>query len=210
MNAINAVKEGTLSLRKASKQFGVPAATIYAKIKTNVVKKNRKGPTPYLTEMEERSIVDWIIECSKRGHPRTSIDIRFAAKEILVKFPRENPFKNNVPSYDWYKNFIKRHPDIKIRKPEALSVASSHISDQDLRGWWLQIDKYLKDNSLIDILQDPSRIANCDETKFDFNANPGKVVVEKLSRNSYFAQSGGNKKGITVLHTVSINLKFET
>lgn len=155
--------------------------------------KLRKGPSPFLNELEERSIVDWIIECSKRGHPRSSIDIRFAAKEILKRFPRKNPFKDNLPSYDWYKNFIKRHPDIKIRKPELLYLASSPMSEQDLRDSWLQMDMYFKDTLLIDILQDPSRVASCDETKFNFFANP---------------RVGGNKTAINVLHTVSLNQKF--
>lgn len=203
MKAINAVKSEKISIRSASKRFGVPPSTLYAKVKGDIDKKKRRGPTPFLTQKEERSIVDWIIECSKRGQPRTPIDVRFAAKGILDKFPRPTPFKDNIPSHHWYLQFVKRHHTIKARKPEALSVASSHISEQDLRGWWNQINNYFQESSLLALFNDRNRIANCDESMFQFNCNPGKVLVEKSSKNSYLAQVGGNKTGCTVLHTVS-------
>lgn len=201
--AVAAVKSGEKSYRDASKQFGVPTTTLFSKLKGYVFEKLRPGPTPYMTSTEETSIEEWIVNCSKRGHPRTPLDIRFAVKRILDEFPRSNPFTDNLPSYSWYRSFLRRHPNIKSRKPEALSVASANITENDLKGWWKENDKYFKENNLIGIFTDPRRIANCDESRFEFNACPGKVLVEKESKNSYMTQSGGNKSGCTVMHTVS-------
>lgn len=201
--AIDAVQSGGFSLRQAQKEFKVPKSTLSTKIGTNIGEKRRPGPSSVLTKEEESSIATWALQCSERGQPRTPLDIRFAAQTILKKFPRAQTFKNDLPSKKWYNCFMKRNPVLKVRKPEPLSSASANVAVQDLRGWWKTIDNYLENQQLKHVLNDPSRIANCDETLFEFNVKPGKVIVEKQSKNSYLAQKSGNKTGITVMHTVS-------
>lgn len=198
------MKSGTHSLRQAERDFNVPRSTICRKLNDENPQKHRKGKIPFLNKEEENSIAKWAIKCSQRGYPRTSQDIRLAAQRILVKFPRKTPFKNNLPSYDWFKSFLNRNTSVKVRKPEALSTASTNVTEADIRKWWNTIDHYLKQNNLIEIMTDSSRIANCDESFFEFNPKPGKVLVERESKNSYLSQNGGNKVGCTVLHTVSI------
>lgn len=154
-------------------------------------------------QVEEASITDWAIKCSSRGQPRTPLDIRFAAKAIIEKFPRKSVFKDNLPSHTWYQSFLRRNSSLKARKPEALSASSANVSEEDLKGWWTNIDQYLEENNLKHIMNCPERIANCDESMFEFNPKPGKVLVEKSSKNSYMSQMSGNKTGCTVLHTVS-------
>uniref|UniRef100_A0A336MIV7 CSON001214 protein n=1 Tax=Culicoides sonorensis TaxID=179676 RepID=A0A336MIV7_CULSO len=200
--AILSVTSGEKSIRQAAKHYGIPKSTLFDKVKGNIPKKLRNGPVGTITQEEESSIVDWVINCSKRGQPRTPTDIRFAVKSIIDQFPRDNPFKNNLPSHNWYKRFVQRNPRIKPRKPEALSSSSANVTEADLKGWWANINQYLEENRLIHIMKHPERIANCDESMFEFNAKPGKVLVEKDSKNSYMAQISGNKTGCTVLHTV--------
>lgn len=203
--AIDAVKCGSHSLRQAEKDYGVPRATIDRKMKGGPLDQqtNSPGIIPYLNLEEESSIAVWAIECSKRGQPRTPLDIRFAAKRILENVPRKTPFTHNIPSHHWYRDFQKRNPIVKSRKPEALSSASANVSEGDLRKWWFNIDLYLKENGYINIVQDASRIFNTDESMFLFNPKPVKVLVERTSKTSYMSQRGGNKTGVTVLHTVS-------
>lgn len=208
VNAVNAVKCGSHSEREAAKAFGVPRSTIHRKINDDNPTRLQPGNNPFLNPEEERSIANWAIDCSRRGHPRTPTDIRFAAKNILDHFPRKNPFKDNLPSYNWYTKFLKRNPSVKPRKPEALSTASTNISEADIRKWWNNIDSYLKINGYDDIIKNPSRVGNCDESMFEFNPKPGKVLVERESKNSYLAQNGGNKVGCTVLHTVSVSCHY--
>lgn len=203
-SAVESVKSGLNSLRKAQKIYNVPRSTLFSKLKGDVViEKHRPGPKATLSKEEESVISDWAIKCSARGHPRTPNDIRFAAKTILDEFPRKNKLKENLPSYKWYLNFLKRNPVLKSRKPEALSGASANVSENDLRNWWSGINQYMDNNNFLDIINDPTRVANCDESMFEFNPKPTKVIVEKTSKNSYFSQISGNKTGCTVLHTVS-------
>lgn len=192
-----------MSLRGAQKKFNVPKSTLFEKIKGNITAKCRSGPKSILSTVEEASITDWAIKCSSRGQPRTPLDIRFAAKAIIEKFPRKSVFKDNLPSHTWYQSFLRRNSSLKARKPEALSASSANVSEEDLKGWWTNIDQYLEENNLKHIMNCPERIANCDESMFEFNPKPGKVLVEKSSKNSYMSQMSGNKNCCTVLHTVS-------
>lgn len=47
------------------------------------------------------------------------------AYQLAVKNNKKSNFctKNEMAEYDWYKCFVKKHPELSLRKPEATSVA---------------------------------------------------------------------------------------
>lgn len=54
---------------------------------------------------------------------------------------------------------MKRHPSISIRTSEHITAASACVSENDIKKWFSDIYRYLVEESLDDILNDPSRIS---------------------------------------------------
>lgn len=151
-----------------------------------------------LTEEEEDVLSKWIIACSKKGFPRRKDDIIQAVKTFLDEVPRNNPFQNNTPGKTWYYAFLRRKPELSLRTAEAVTTASSNVSANDIRKWFTQISAYLKEKGLIDILDDPRRIFNADETNFMFCPKNRKVLAPRGSKNVYTIESQ-SKTNLTVM-----------
>lgn len=205
LSALDAMSKGT-SLVQASATFGIPKTTLSRRFRSGRKDICRFGPQTVLTNEEEESLVRWILECARRGQPQTGLQIRFAAKKLLLQFPRPNPFKNSLPSEKWLKKFMERHNMLAYRKPEALSTASGMVRKEDLLGWWAYVDAYFESKRLKEIMSDNSRVLNCDESFIEYNPDPKRVVVASGSKNVHINQTSGAKTGCTFMHTVSNNL----
>lgn len=175
--AIMEIKEG-LSIHKAAKLYTIPRGTLQNRLH-NRTKKPSFGPSPVLTVEEEQKIIDWLIDNHSKGFPRRKHDVQTVVKEFLDASPRENPFSNNLPGDKWYRSFLRRHPTLSLRTPERITDASSKVSESDIRKWFDQIWTYLAGKDLLDILEDPKRIWNGDETNFLMCPKGGKVLAPK-------------------------------
>ena len=58
---------------------------------------------PALGAEEEECLGEWILECAKRGCPRTAEHLMDEVQRIMVEDGRENPFVNNKPGPNWVK-----------------------------------------------------------------------------------------------------------
>jgi len=83
-----------------------------------------------------------------------------SVKHFLETSRLQNPFRDNVPSQGWYKSFLRRHFELTERHPEAVTAASSCITEKDIRKWFEKIYDYLTKENYLHILQDPTRIFN--------------------------------------------------
>lgn len=200
--AIRAVKSGEMSQRCASKYFGVPRTTLATKLRTGDEVIKQRGVKRVLEDAEEEQICKWLKTSAERNRPQPLIAVREGASAILNAFPRKNSFTNNFPSAKWQRNFLKRQPGLTHRRPEALPPASSCVTLENIVGWWLDTDELFKKNGFLEILKDPSRILNADETGFIFNPKPKRVIQETGAKESYIAETSGSKVSVTVMCTV--------
>jgi hypothetical protein len=98
-------------------------------------------------------------------------DLQASVHHFLEANPRQNPFKDNHPGEGWYKGFLRRHQELTERQPEAVTLASANVSEADIRSCFQQIETYLKEEDLFQILDDPTRVFNSDETNFQLSQN---------------------------------------
>lgn len=201
MKAIEEVHNG-MSKREACRKYKIPRATIQFRLSEKFTKTSH-GPSPILTAHEEDILIKWIKDCQRKGFPRRKEDIQISVKQFLDDTPRENPFKDNLPGDGWYKAFMKRHPDMAIRKSEGISTASAAISEQDIRKWFDDIHSYLRQKGYDEVLEHPERIFNADETNFQLCPQNKRVIAPKGTRNVYEVDSGKAKTTLTVLFTFS-------
>ena len=152
------------------------------------------GQDPFLTDVEELKIVDWIKKLAKCGVPAHKSDVQSSVQKMLQADPtRKNPFKDDRPGDCWFRAFLKRHSSISIRKPERVSKARAAITETEIRKWFNLLRENLREINALDILEDPDRIFNSDETAIRLCPASGKVLGEKAWKNIYEIAPGPEK-----------------
>ncbi|KAK3922753.1 Pogo transposable element with KRAB domain [Frankliniella fusca] len=180
--AVEDVKRGT-PLKTAAKEHGVPRNTVRNRL--NGVTAAR-GPPTTLTIEEEQLLVDWILDCSRKGFPRRRMDVLLSVKDFLDKAPeRKHPFVNNLPGNKWYRMFLRRHPMIAQRTAEGITRAAGNVSEQDIRKWFEEIRTVLAEEGALDALEDPDRVGNGDESNFRLCPNKSLVLAERGAKDVY-------------------------
>ena len=191
-----------LSLRGVSKKFNIPRSTLSDIIngRSSEVKPiNASGPKPFLTVEGEEKIVEWVINSASIGFPVRKYNLCLTVQKIINDSGIKTPFKNNYPGDKWYKLFLKRHPHLSQRTSEGISKGRAIVTEEALRLWFKGLKDYLESIKCLDILEDPSRIVNGDETAFQLCPKTGKVLCPKKWKNIYEINVGNEKETITVL-----------
>jgi hypothetical protein len=126
--------------------------------------------------------VKWVVDLGKRGFPRKMIDIVQSVQNFLQLNPRPNPFKDNRPGPGWVKAFLRRNP-ISLRASERVTAASACVTEADIRKWFSDVEEYINENNLQEVMMHPLRVFNGDETGFQICPATGLVLAEKGSKN---------------------------
>ncbi|KAJ8946287.1 hypothetical protein NQ314_008912 [Rhamnusium bicolor] len=104
------------------------------------------------------------------------------------------------PGRHWYEAFLKRHPEVSQRMSQNLTSNRANVSEENIRLWFKEVETYLKDNKYLDIVSDPSRVFNTDETAFFLNPKGGKVLARR-GEKAVYSRSGDEKECLTTLIT---------
>jgi len=89
---------------------------------------------------------------------------------------------------------MKCHPIISQRTSEHVTAASACVSEEDIKKWFSDIHGYLVKEGLDDILNDPSRLFNGDESGFALCLKTKTVLAPKGSKDVYEVAIGNSKK----------------
>ncbi|KAL7306097.1 hypothetical protein TKK_0001550 [Trichogramma kaykai] len=127
-----------------------------------------------------------------------------AEREIQMKASFRPPEKSleNLhvrPGDKWYKLFLKRHPELSLRVSESISKGRAVVTEESIKAWFHGLHCYLEEMNCTDILDDPTRIFNGDETSFNLCPKTGKVLCPKKWKNVYEISMGNEKETLTVL-----------
>ena len=172
------MKSKELSICRASDQYNIPKATLINKLQKNENTMGKMGPPTILIEEEESMIVTWIIEKARIGYPMHPKLVKSAIQNVLKKAPRPNPFTNNLPGEKWFRLFLKRHPIVSMKNHEVISKSRAAVTEEVIRNWFADLKKYLEEEKAGDILNDPKRVINLDETGVQLCPKSGKLLGE--------------------------------
>jgi hypothetical protein len=129
--AIDEVTGGHMGHKEASVTFGVPQTTLERKIKCAKKNPYQKlkvsfGPkqTVFSTS-EEEELVIYLKKMGGRLFGLTSKELRNLAFQLADKNGKHHPFdkEKEEAGMEWFRGFMKRHPDLSLRKPESTSAA---------------------------------------------------------------------------------------
>ncbi|KAJ8940863.1 hypothetical protein NQ314_010550 [Rhamnusium bicolor] len=119
--------------------------------------------------------------------------LRMKSYFLLYKKRTKTPFKDDRPGQKWYLGFLRRHPEIRARTAETINKARATVTQEHIRSWLRELKSYLLEIHAADLLEDPSRIFNGDESGFSLCPKTGKVPGPKGFRNLYDGKHGNEK-----------------
>jgi len=169
--AYDMVKSKVMTLNKAAKRFGIPRTTLGDKLRGK--HPLDKAPKTVLGQDEEDKLVSWLRETTRRGSGRSKAQLLRTVQQILKAEGRPNPFTDDKPGDKWYNNFLKRHPDISRKKPQALGQQRAVITEAAIRGWFAEAEAALAADGIDIKSVSAERIFNCDETGFPVGQQVG-------------------------------------
>lgn len=207
--AVQSVKQGGSSINNASRVYSVPRATLFDKLNNRTKVRCPQGRPTVLKEAEEKVLAEWVINMARIGYGRTKQELCFVVKKILEDDNRPNPFTDNLPGRHWIEGFLKRHENISLRTGEALGKERAYVTSQKLDKWFADYVDYLTSSvpGGEEVMQDPTRIFNADESGFPLAGKSEKVLAEKGSKNVYNLTTS-DKSQITVLACCSASGMF--
>lgn len=198
--AVEEVKNGH-KLREVCRRYGVPKSTVLDRIKGRISENcKRMGPDPVLTSEHEDELCNWIVDLAKCGFPLKKSELLLSVQKIVKEENLKTPFKNNRPGESWYAGFLRRHPNIVLKNGEALEKYRAQVTEEYIRSWFQGLETYLAVSNALDILNNPSRILNADETGFSLCPKTGKVLGVK-GKSLHIVKRGCEKENLTVLVT---------
>lgn len=196
-NAIAAVKDGT-SAAAAARRFNIPRRTLRDWIKRGNEKEPVKklGCNPVFTTEIENQLKLRIIRLQQVGFGVTKTFICEKAVEICHALKLKNPFTNGKAGRYWFEGFLKRNPDLVLRKGENLSYGRLMRFNKQTVDHFFSLLRSVYDRTELQ----PHQIYNVDETGLQlcFSSND-KVVAQKGSKRVHVATHGEHGETVTVI-----------
>lgn len=204
--ALKEIRNDGKGIRETCRKYGIPRTTIQDRLvgKRTDELKNR-GPEPILGTSGEKKVVEWLINIAKCGFPVKKQELLDTVQKILKDLRKPNPFKDDRPGQTWYNSFMKRNPAISLRSAEGINKARARVTEQSIRLWFRGLECFLSEERHLELLQQPTRIFNADESGFSLCPKTGKVIGPRGYRNLYQIKVGNEKDNLTVLVMFNAN-----
>lgn len=197
--AINCLKNGEMSVYKASIVYNIPRKTLERRYKNNNDIKGPMGPTCMLGEENEKKLSRHIKMVQEKGFPLTIKDVRMIAFQFAEQLKVKHKFNKSKEKagYDWLQMFLRRNPDIVLRKSEGVSMARCLAMNRvEVNTYFSLLEKTLIDN---DLMSKPNCVFNMDESGLQLNNRPGYVLAEKGAKAVSTATSTEKGETITII-----------
>ena len=139
------------------------------------------------------------------GYARTREELQNTVRCILEKDQMPNPFTNNRPGKDRYYAFRRRHPDLSLRKPERIGKERAVVTEEAISKWFDELEQYMATEveNDEDILRDPTRIFNADESGFPSCIQSGRILAQTCEKTVYGVASSNKQemnRRISLIH----------
>lgn len=134
LEAIEAVRSGTMSTYKAAETYGVPRSSLNDRIQGRVVHGTLPGPKPYLCEDEEKELSSYLISAADVGLGKTRSEVLRIAEGVASS--KGILRKENISS-GWWRSFLRRNKKLSLRAGDATaSVRMNAITKKNMRRYF--------------------------------------------------------------------------
>ena len=181
--AIEAHRKGEMGYGKAAVMFGVPRSTLRDRLKgkTKCITGSAKGFVgfkPVFTAEQEKALESYLLHMEEILMGYSRIDVQYLAFQLAVRNGLEHPFniEETKAGKDWYYGFMRRHPALSLRTPEATSAARARAFNH------VNVNAFF--NLLTELIDKfkftPGQIYNVDETGITtVQGTPSKIIGKR-------------------------------
>lgn len=177
------------SQESVSQRTGIPRRTIRNHLKSGSTKRVL-GAKPILTEQQENDLVEKIIRFAQRGFPLTAKVVRRSVYRFCEQLNVNHKFnkEKQLAGKEWYRSFLRRHPNISERKAQQLNPARAQKLNHFIVDDYFEKLKNLLDRT--GLKYKPGNIYNMDEKGCRLMLHhQQKVLAEKGSRRVHLIGS---------------------
>lgn len=191
LRAAREVKIYGKSIRSVAKDLGINYRTLtrYCKKFTAEEISNMSVSTPttkigyqknrqVFTDEQEAELEKYLLHASSVYFGLSPKEVRKLAFELAVSNKLKVPKSwesNKLAGSDWFTSFLKRHPSLSIRTPEATSLArATSFNPHNVQKFFDNLESVIKRYNI-----QPHDIWNMDETGVTTVQKPNKVVAKK-------------------------------
>ena len=170
--AIQLVKTKRMAIRKAARLCGIPPLSLRDKVTAKTQIGRKSGPPTIFTFSEESLLKDHILFLARVGYPLSRREVISLAENSAVLLQKQR--KNNQVGKRWFEGFMKRWPELKIGRPQKLSIKRAKSSSEEVvNNYFTELDHIMTKYNL---KEKPHLIFNIDETGFQLEHSPPKCV----------------------------------
>lgn len=184
--AVEAVHNRQMSQRKAAAVYSIPRRTLRNHLKSGSTTKST-GRHTTLSKMQEKDLTKRIIRLAHVGVPLTPRLVRKQAYEFCIANNIPNYFNDskNTAGKKWLKGFIKRNPEVSVRKAQFMNHARAQKLNKPIVMKHFEAVKKIYDE--LDISNHPERLYNIDEKGCRLTLHhQQKVFAKKGTKRVHF------------------------
>ncbi len=161
--AVAAVREGTMSFRRAAETFNISTSAINRRLKGEVSVDSKAGAKTVLTRDEEAVLVDTLLWAGRHGLALTRSKLVDAVRTLCLD-GRSVPWNpERGPGKKWVQCFFKRHPQLSTRNTRIFEVNRVQADNEErLRKFCDAWAEYVMQEQPA-----PNHVWNTDETGED-------------------------------------------
>jgi DDE superfamily endonuclease/helix-turn-helix, Psq domain len=193
--AIQAIqRDQNLTARAAAAIYSISHRTLSRRLKGMLSRRDWISPTKRLTDQEEKTIAEYILDLDSRAFPPRLRGVEDMANILLAE--RGAP----KVGINWAANFVKRQLALKTRFSRRLDYQRAKCEDPQVIGEWFRLVR----NTVAKYGIVDADIFNFDETGFMMGMLSTYMVVINAERRSRprLAQPG-NREWATVIQGVN-------
>ena len=182
-----------VSQREIARVYDIPRSTLQARLRGRQPAKSYHQTMQRLSVQEEQALITWIERMTAWGWPPRIIHLEGMAKSLM-----EAKGDRKALGHHWYKNFLNRHPEFKLKYNRNLDQVRKDASDPVIMKDWF--DLYMTTREKYGVAD--ADIYNMDEKGFAMGiADSSKVIIR--GNTAPFNVHPGNRDWVTLIECIS-------
>ena len=181
-SAVDAVVNRGRTYRDASDLYGVPLRSLkrYCKAQreSGSYSAGYSHHKQILNEAQEEKLVDYVKRASDVYFGLTPKEVRKFALQVAKFFKCEVPptwKTNGMAGEDWFTSFMKRHPSLSVRSPEATSLSrATSFNETNVASFFDLLEELYERHHF-----GPGDIWNMDATGITTVQKPDRIVARR-------------------------------